>query len=307
MQQQRQARSAGWLTENGVLLAILTMVFWGGNAVAGKFAVGNVSPFVLTFSRWVFAAALITSFAWPHLRKDWPVIRKNLGFLLIAGTFGFTAFNGMLYTSLKYTSAINVTILQAAMPMVIFALNFAIFGLRVHWAQALGYSITMLGVLMVAGRGDLGFLTDFSMNVGDLIMVVAVIVYAAYSVALRAKPDLHWLSFLAMLSIFALIASFPLAVFEVWQGDAILPTTPTAWCVIAYTALFPSLVSQASWIRSNELLGGNTASLFLNLVPIFGAVLSVMILGETFFGFHAVALTLVIGGIVFAQQLGRSR
>ena len=305
MQQRSQQSLTSWLTDNGILLAVITTLIWGGNAVAGKFAIGNVSPLLLTLFRWGIAAALLVFFGWRHIRNDWPIIRKHMGFLFLAGAFGFASFNGLLYTSLKYTTAINVTILQSAMPMFIFALNFMLFGLRMHWAHAVGYSITLVGVLLVAAQGDFSNLAALSINKGDLIMLAAVLVYSLYSVSLRAKPSLHWMSFLTVLVVAASITSVPMAMAEYWMGEMITPSNVTGWSVIAYTALFPSIISQGFWIRCNELLGGNTASLFLNLVPIFGAFLSVMLLGETFFSYHAIALTMVIGGIVIAQQLSK--
>ena len=305
MQQRSQQSLTGWFANNGLLMAVIMTMIWGGNAVAGKFAVGNISPLTLTAFRWTIAAALLVVLGWRYVRADWPIIRKHLGFLFLAGAFGFAGFNILLYTSLKYTTAINVAILQSAMPMFIFALNFMLFGLRMHWAHALGYSITLIGVLLVAGQGDFSRLADLSINSGDLIMLAAVLVYAGYSVALRAKPALHWMSFLTVLVVAAFITSIPMAVLEYWIGEAILPTNTTAWAVIAYTALLPSIASQGFWIRCNELLGGNTASLFLNLVPIFGAFFSVTLLGETFYSYHAIALVMVIGGIVIAQQLAK--
>ncbi len=305
MQQRPRQAVLGWLANNGALLLVLTTLIWGGNAVAGKFALGNVSPLLLTLFRWTLAAAILVVLGWRQLRADWPVIRNNLVFLFFAGAFGFAAFNGLLYSSLRFTSAINVTILQAAMPMFIFAMNFLIFGLRVHSAQAAGYSVTLLGVLLVAGQGSFVRLAELSINKGDLIMLTAVLVYAGYSVALRAKPALHWMSFLTVLVIAAAVTSIPMALAEYLLGETILPTNVTGWAVVAYTAVLPSIVSQGFWIRGNELLGGNTASLFLNLVPIFGAVLSVLLLGETFHAYHAFALAMVIGGIVIAQQLHR--
>jgi len=305
MQQRPTQSNLGWFINNGPLLAIICTLVWGGNAVAGKFAVGNVSPLLLTMLRWLIAVTIMLLLGWRYVRADWPAIKKNIVFLFLSGAFGFATFNGLLYSSLKYTTAINVAILQSAMPMFIFALNFLLFGLKMHWAHALGYSITMVGVLLVAGQGDLARLADLSINPGDLIMLVAIAVYAIYSVALRTKPTMHWMSFLTALVVAATITSIPMAAFEYWQGNTIIPDNVTGWSVVFYTALFPSIVSQACWIRTNELLGGNTASLFLNLVPIFGSLLAVVFLGEIFHPYHAIALAMVIGGIVIAQQLAR--
>ncbi|HUS97670.1 MAG TPA: DMT family transporter [Hyphomicrobiaceae bacterium] len=304
---QRTAGGMDWLTNNGALLLILTTLFWGANAVAGKFAVGHISPFVLTAFRWLIASSILIIIARRELRRDWPAIKKNLLFLFLLGGVGFSVFNGLLYTSLKYTTALNVTILQAGMPMVIFILNFLVFQMRTHWAQALGYSITLGGVLVTAARGDWSQLADLAFNNGDLIMLGAVVIYAAYSVALRSKPVMHWLSFLTVLACSAAIMAVPLAGFEILAGTAIWPTDTTAWVIIFYTTIFPSVLAQGFFIRGNELLGGNAAGLFLNLVPIFGAILSVLLLHETFHVYHGIALAMVIGGIFIAQSLSRGK
>lgn len=297
------ASKSGGIFANATLLLVLTTLFWGGNAVAGKFAVGHVSPMVLTACRWLIAAAILLIAARAHLARDWPVIRANIGYLFLLGAFGFAIFNATLYSALKFTTAINVTILQAAMPMFIFALNFAAFRTHVHWAQIIGYTVTLLGVVLTASQGEPAKLLGLTLNKGDLLMLVGSLIYATYSVALRARPNIHWLSFLTALVTAAAVASLGLAAYEIADGTAIWPATSTAWAVIAYTIVFPSLIGQAFFARGVELIGSNRAGLFLNLVPIFGSLLAVGLLGEAFQLYHALAMALVIGGIALAQNL----
>ncbi len=293
------------LANNAVILLTLTALIWGGNAVAGKFAVGHISPLLLTCSRWTLAALLLIIIAHRHLRADWPAIRARLPYLFIMGATGFAVFNGLLYTALKFTTAINVTILQAGMPMFIFMLNFLAFQTRPHWGQIVGYGLTLVGVLLTAAAGDFSTLADLDINRGDLIMLLAALVYAGYSVALASKPVMHWLSFLTVLVSSAAAASIFMAFYEATTAVFIWPATVTGWTVVAYTAIFPSILAQGFYIRGIELLGGNKAGLFLNLVPIFGALLSVLLLGEALHVYHTVALALVIGGILLAQRLQR--
>ncbi|MGI9463147.1 MAG: DMT family transporter [Aestuariivirgaceae bacterium] len=266
-------------------------------------AVGHISPMLLTSARWTVASALLIVIANRHIRDDWPVIRANLPYLFMMGATGFAVFNILFYVSLQYTTAINVTILQAAMPMFIFTLNFAAFRTRPHWGQIVGYTLTLVGVLLTAAAGDLSSLLVLDINRGDLIMSVAALVYAGYSVALAAKPKMHWLSFLTALVVSASIAGIIMALYESTTPQFLWPSTVTGWAVVAYTAIFASIIAQGFYIRGVELLGGNRASLFLNLVPIFGALLSVLVLGEALHLYHAVALALVIGGIFLAQHL----
>lgn len=299
------SRMLSALTGNAAFLLVLTMLIWGGNAVAGKFAVGDVSPLLLTWFRWTLSAAILTVVAHRHLRADWPVIRRHLPFLFVMGALGYAVFNALLYSSLLFTTAINVTIIQAAMPMFVFILNFLAFRARVGWIQLAAYGLTLTGVLVAAGRGSFAQLAAFEINFGDAIMLVAALVYGAYSVALVAKPVMHWLSFLTVLVISAAITSIPFMAWEATTPAFLWPSTMTGWGVVVYTALLPSIVAQGFFIRGTELIGANKAALFLNLVPIFGALLSVALLGEAFELFHAVSMILVISGIIMAQRFAR--
>lgn len=282
----------------------LTTLFWGGNAVASRLAVGHVSPMMLTTLRWILSSSLLVFFAWPHLKRDWPAIRAKLPLLAFLGMMGFTGFNALFYSSAQFTSAINIAIEQGAIPMVIFVVNFLLFRLRVTSLQVAGFMLSLVGVAIVASHGEFARLLDLDVNFGDALMLVAVLLYAAYTVGLRLKPDIHWLSLMFVLSLFALLASFPLVAWEAATDRLIVPDAQ-GWMVVGYVVVFPSLLAQSLYIRGNELIGGNRAGLFINLVPIFGTLLSIVILGEEFFAYHAVALTLVLGGIWLAEHSGR--
>ncbi len=292
------------MSRNAYLLLALTSLFWGGNAVAGKLAVGHVSPMTLNLVRWSIAAVILAAFALPYVRRDWPLLRRRLPFLLVMGAIGFTGFNAAMYSALQYTSTINVSIEQAALPMVIFAINFALFGLRVTWVQIAGFVVSLAGVAVVASHGELRRLAALDVNFGDALMVVAILAYGAYTAALRYKPAVHWLSLLFVLVLSAVATSIPFAAWEVASGNAILPDA-RGWAVVAYTAIFPSLLSQAFYIRGVELIGANRAGLFINLVPIFGTLGAILILSEAFHAYHALAILLVLGGIALAETSGR--
>ncbi|MEO0328010.1 MAG: DMT family transporter [Pseudomonadota bacterium] len=292
--------------KNPYLLLTLTALFWSGNAVAGKLAVGNISPHLLTLLRWVVACSILLPFAWPHLKRDWPLIRSRFWFLIIMGAIGFGVFNNLMYLALTYTSAINVAIEQAAMPLIVFAMNFILFRTRVTGFQIIGFVITMLGVTITATRGSLFALGNQSLNYGDLLMIFAIMVYGAYSVLIRNKPDIHLFSFLFMLAIAAFFGSIPFTLWEVLNGTINWPNQ-TGLGVILYAAVFPSLVSQLFWVMGLEKIGSNRGGLFINLVPIFGAILAILILGEQFQTFHAIGLVMVLGGIALAQQTGKSK
>ncbi|TIV73511.1 MAG: DMT family transporter, partial [Mesorhizobium sp.] len=263
------------------LFLLSTMLLWGGNSVAGKLAVGHVSPMTLVFLRWVMAVLILLPVGWRTLREDWPEVRSHWKLLAGLGACGFTIFNVIFYTALNYTTAINVSIEQAAIPIVIILANFMFFRLRVRPLQILGVVLTIVGVALTASHGDLGQLLKLDLNFGDAIMLVAVLCYSLYSVGLRLRPAIRWQSFMLALSIAALLISLPFVIWEIAAGRAVMPDA-SGWALTLYTALGASVVSQVLYIKGNELIGANRAGLFINLVPIFGTLLSVLIVGEQF-------------------------
>lgn len=283
------------------LCLVIATLCWGGNAVAGKLAVGHVSPMMLTFWRWTFAVAIIFAISVPQLIRDWPIVRKRLPILILYGVVGYTTFNATLYTALKYTTAINVAIEQAGIPMLIFIINFILFRMRVSLAQIFGFSLTLLGVALTAAHGDLGTLLELTVNFGDALMLIAVVAYAVYTVSLRWKPIVDWRTLMAIPALFALLTTVPLVLWEQASNQAIWPDT-RGWVIVLYTALFASLVSQVLYIKGVEGIGPNRASLFINLIPVFGTLLSVAIIGEDLQLFHIAALVLALGGIAIAER-----
>ncbi|WP_394688079.1 DMT family transporter [Hoeflea sp.] len=283
------------------LFLTITALSWGANAVAGKMAVGHISPMLLTSMRWGMACAILLTFALPQVRRDMNVIRANLPLLMAYGAVGFTSFNILLYSALGYTTAINVAIEQAGMPMLIFLANFLMFRIKVTPAQILGFLLTLSGVAITASGGSLARLIGLELNRGDALMLLAILCYGGYTVALRYKPKLHWQSMITVMAASAFLTSLPFAAFEVARESVIWPDT-TGWLVAAFTAIFPSLVAQVLFIRGNEIIGSNRAGIFINLVPIFGTLLSVMVLGEMLHLYHVVALGLVLGGIWLSER-----
>ena len=291
--------------KNPHLLLAITTFIWAGNAIAGKYAVGHVSPMMLTFFRWAIALALISAFAKQHLKTDWAAIKRNWIYLLLMGGFGYTAFNFFLYSALQHTSAINVALEQSAMPVVIFVLNYLIYKTGITWLQIVGYLLTLIGVLVTVSAGDpIGMLTSQTtgINRGDILMAGAALCYGGYSVALRSKPDMHWISFLTCLVTGALLFSIAGVGVEYASGNSLVPVTLQGILVCVFAGIFPSLVSQGFFIVGVGALGANRAGLYINLVPVFAALLAVSLLGEELYLFHALAFFLVVGGILLAQR-----
>ena len=293
-----------WLYSQPYLLLFLATLFWAGNAIAGKLAVGHVSPFVLTSLRWLFASAIVIVVSLPQLKRDWQLIRPRLAFLFSLGLIGFTLFNNLMYLALQSTTAMNAAIIQAALPASIFILNFLIYRLRANSHQLIGFPITVIGVTTIIAQGQWQVLTQLRFVVGDLLMLAAITCYGVYSVMLSKKPKIHWLSLITVLAISAFLASVPFVFIEISHQKQLWPDQ-TGWALVLYTAVFASLCAQVFWIRGLELIGSNAASLFINLVPLLGTFLAILLLGESLHWYHVCGLVLIVGGIMFAQRAER--
>jgi drug/metabolite transporter (DMT)-like permease len=292
------------MNRTAYVFLLTTALLWGGNAVAGKFAVGHISPMLLTLLRWLLAFLFISAFSLKRVRRDWEQLRPNLPMLAALGAFGFTFFNMALYSALNYTSAINVTIEQAGIPMVIFLANLLLFGTRVRPGQVFGFSLSLIGVALTAGHGSFTRLASLDVNFGDALMLLAVLLYSGYTVALRFRPSINWQSLMTVMTFFAFVTAIPFTIWE-WQNGTMDPPDLTGTIVVLYTAVFPSLAAQVLFIKGVEYIGANRAGLFINAVPIFGTLLAVALLGEDFQIYHGIALVLVLGGIWIAELSGR--
>jgi drug/metabolite transporter (DMT)-like permease len=292
--------------DNAYLVLSGASLFWAGNVVASRLAVGEVSPMALTAFRWLGVLAILAVVARGALARDWPVLKGRLGYVAVMGTLGFTAFNAFYYVAAHYTSAVNIGIIQGGIPGMVFLLAFLVRGTRARPAQLAGMLATLVGVAVVAAKGDPGALAALAFNAGDLMMLGACAVYAVYTVLLPDRPAVSGLSFFAGLSVAAFVTSLPLLAAEIAIGAYQAPT-PLGWAAVAYCAVFPSVLSQILFVRGVELIGPGRAGIFVNLIPVFASVLAVGLLGETFHLYHAAALALVFGGILWAERVGSGR
>ncbi|WP_312797853.1 DMT family transporter [Tianweitania sp.] len=287
-------------------LLALTMLLWAGNSIAGKLAVGHVSPMVLVTVRWGAVFLILLATQAHQLKRDWALIRARWVYLLSWGAIGFTGFSVALYYALHFTTAVNTSILQGGMPLFVFAASFALFGSRVHLEQVLGFTLSFIGVLVIALRGEWANLVTLNVNFGDALMLLAIIAYGFYTAALKAKPMLHWTSLMIMLCLGATLSALPFLALEAASGSTILPDLE-GWALIAFIVLFPSLLGQVLYIKGVELIGSNRAGLFINLLPLWGALLAVLILGEEFHLYHAIALAMILAGIALAERRSLTR
>lgn len=289
------------------LLLVLAPLFWGGNVVAAKLVAGEIDPFLLLASRCVLATAFIMPFAFRHLRKDWAVVRRYWLVLMAFGAVGYALFNGFLYLGLQTTTAVNSAIEQASLPMLILGANFLFFKVRARPIQIIGVLLAIFGVLLTATHGDPARLLTLDVNAGDGFIILACLAYTGYTLALRFRPKMHIMSFMAVsFSGAAITALIMLALFSGLEQVATLKDASLrVWIVIGYVAIFPSMFSQVAYARGVELVGANRAAPSHNLIPVFGTLGSVLILGEILQPYHFVAAGIIVAGIVLAEWAAR--
>ena len=288
------------------VLLVFTMACWGGNAVAGRLAVGQVSPMVITCLRWAIVSLVLGSITLPRLIAARSELTHYWRRIVLMAACGFSIFNALFYVAAHYTTGVNMAILQGGMPVFVVLGAVVAYGARIDMIQAFGIAATLIGVAIVATGGHPATLATFRFNFGDGLLLIACVLYAGYTLALRNRPNVSSLVFLAAMAIIAFLTSLPLLAYEIVAGTAEWPT-PEGWAILAFIAIFPSLLAQLSFMRGVALIGPSRAGLFANLAPPFGAFFAVVILGEPFALYHLVALVLVVGGILVAETAGRVR
>jgi drug/metabolite transporter (DMT)-like permease len=293
--------AARGLYGNAYVVLTATSLCWGANAVAGRLAVDQVSPMLLTQFRWLGVTLLVWTFARAHIMADWPILRANIRFFALLGASGFTLFNVLYYIAAHSTTALNIGILQGAVPVFVMMGAFLAYRTPVTLLQVIGVLITMVGVYVVTSRGEFGGFSISDINPGDGLILLACLIYAGYAVALQKRPKVSGLAMFSIMATSAFLATLPFSGYELATSQIIWPTAQ-GWMVVVFVVLFPSFVSQLCFMRGVELIGPGRAGVFANLVPIFASIFSVLILAETFALYHGLALVLVLGGILVAEK-----
>jgi drug/metabolite transporter (DMT)-like permease len=286
------------------LLLTLTVLFWSGNVVLGRAVRAEVPPVALAFCRWTGATLLVSWAALPHVRREFSVILDHWRILLVYSAVGIAIFNTLLYLGLQTTTAVNGALIQSAMPVLIVFFSFFLYGERLTPGQSAGVLISLAGAVWLVSRGDPAIFLTMDFRPGDLLVFVAVICYAAYSALLRLRPPLHPLSFLWITFVAGSMLLLPFFLWEQASGRT-LTATPTTLLAVGYVSVFPSILSYLFFNRGVELVGPNRAGLFIHLIPVFGTLLAILLLGEAFHIFQAAGALLILAGIVMVNRFRR--
>lgn len=294
------------LADEPRFLMLLPGLFWAGNAIVARSVASDLPPVGLAFWRWVVAALVIAPLAWPHLARDVPKMAARPGVMLLLAALGIAIFNTLLYVAAHTTTAINIVILQTAMPIVVVLATFLFFREAVTIRQALGIAASFAGTLVLISHGHPELLFNLEFRTGDLWMLAAVVSYASYTALLRLRPEVHGFSF--AFASFALGAALLL---PLYLAESALvkpfPASGESVLAIAYVAVFASVLAYVAFNRTVELVGANVAGLAVHLVPVFGVGLAVLLLDERLEAYHAAGIALIAFGVWLATRNPASR
>jgi drug/metabolite transporter (DMT)-like permease len=284
-------------------LLLIPPLCWGGNAVLARGVVDVVPPVSLAFWRWIAALAILLPFTFRHVKRDWKTAMDSWQWLLVLSFLGVSCFNSMLYTAAHTTTAINVSLMQTAMPAMIILISWIAFKEKISSIQLVGVMVSMAGACFIVVRGQWRILLTMELVKGDVLMLIAVFIYALYSALFRKRPSIHPLSLLVLTFGWGALMLLPL---YTWELMVVGPFSLnlTALMSILYVAVFPSVVAYFCWNRGIELIGANRAGLFTYLVPVFASVMAILFLGETLHAYHVMGMALILGGMVIFNRRG---
>jgi drug/metabolite transporter (DMT)-like permease len=290
-----------WLANQPYLLLSLTALFWAGNAIVGRTAAGHIAPVTLSFLRWSGAFLIVLPFAWPHLKRDWPLIRERLGLMVLLSITGIGGFNTLQYWALEHTQALNTLLLQSAGPLFVAIWSLALLGVRLTLAQACGIVVSLCGVLVILLHGDLTTLRNIEFNKGDVIFTVALAIFGLYSVLTLKRPAIHGLSFVGFTFGVGAACLIPAFIWELFYRP-LMQLDASNLLSLVYVAVFPSTLAYLCFNRGVQLIGANRAAPFFHVVPVFGSAMAVFFLGEQPHWFHLFGYALVLTGVYVASR-----
>lgn len=286
---------------------VLTPLFWAGNAVVARGTVDAIPPLSMAFWRWVIALAILLPFGLPGIWRHRQIIRQRLGSMLALATFSVGAFNSLLYLAASTTTATNIALINATIPIFVALMSWLLLGDRTRPIQALGIALAVTGIVTVVARGDLAVLTGLQAQPGDLIMVAAVFSWGLFSVLLRRQAvPLPALTFLTTQILLGVLVILPFYLTDLLAFSGGFELSGATLAPLLYFAIFPGILAYAFWNHGVHAIGPSRAAIFMYLTPVFASILAGIFLGETLGRFHVIGGLLILSGLILATRAGRS-
>jgi drug/metabolite transporter (DMT)-like permease len=294
-------------TSKWILLAyaglVLTPLFWAGNAVVAKGVVDQIPPMSMSFWRWIIALAILLPFGLPGVLRHKAIIRQHWLSILALATFSVGAFNSLLYLAAMTTSAINIALINATIPIMVALLAWLLLGDRTRPLQALGIALAIVGIATVVARGELAVLTGLQAQAGDLVMVLAVASWGLFSVLLRRQAvPLPPLTFLTVQIATGAMVIFPFYLTDLLFISGGFEVNRATAVPMMYFAIFPGILAYGFWNHGVHRIGPSKAAIFMYLTPVFASVLAGVFLGERLGTSHLIGGALILAGLVLATR-----
>ena len=285
------------------IFLLLTVTFWAGNFIVGKFAsFYEVPPFSLNFYRWFFAWLILAPFTISEIIKKKEYIINNYKLFIILGITSITIFNSIVYYSLNFTQVISGVLMISTIPVMIMFFSSILKIEKTNPFQIIGVVLSFVGVIIIITKANFEILKNLDFNKGDITMVVAMFSWALYSTLLkRQKYELSQISLLQVVISFGLIFLIPVYFIEYKIGFRINLDQPFI-LILSYVVLFPGLASFILWIKGISLIGANRSGVFLHLMPILSAIMAMIFFNEKFMFYHMLGACFIITGILLSNR-----
>ena len=285
------------------ILLILASLFWAGNFVIGKFAsIYEIPAFSLNFYRWLFVWIILFPFTYKEIYKNKKYIIENFRLFLVLGVTGITIFNSVVYYSLYFTQVISGILMISTIPVMIILISSVLKIEKTNNFQIIGVILSLVGVFCIITKADLEVIKNLDFNKGDLSMTIAMFSWATYSALLKKKKyKLSQISLLQVIISFGFIFLIPIYFIENKIGNPLNFSLPF-FSILTYAVLFPAIASYLFWIKGISIIGTNRAGVFLHLMPIFGAILAMIIFKEKFMFYHILGAIFIIIGITLSNK-----
>ena len=282
---------------------LLTVTFWAGNFIVGKFAsLYEVPPFSLNFYRWFFAWLILAPFTLPEIIKKRDYIIKNFKLFIILGVTSITIFNSIVYYSLNFTQVISGVLMISTIPVMIMFFSSILKIEKTNIFQIIGVILSFTGVVIIITKANFEILKNLDFNKGDVTMVIAMFSWALYSSLLKKqKYEISQISLLQVLMTFGLIFLIPVYFIEHQIGFRIKIDTPFI-LILSYVVLLPGLASFILWIKGISMIGANRSGVFLHLMPILSAIMAMIFFNEKFMYYHILGGCFIFIGILLSNR-----
>ncbi|MBH2001760.1 MAG: DMT family transporter [Moraxellaceae bacterium] len=280
------------------ILPLMAVLIWSLNIAVTRYVADYISPVSISFYRWFVAFLILTPFMLPNVWKQRALIRPYIPKLAVLSAFGMVLYQGLSYTAAHYTTATNMGIVNAFVPVFTIFISYIILKDKPNRFAIFGSFLSFLGLLYVMSQGHFSRLFDQGGHWGDMVMVIAVGFYTFYGVFLKKwQLQLPLMTSLYIQIVFALLYHAP---FLLWLGlDSINAENVAS---VLYAGIFPSLIAPLLWMIAVQAIGPNRTSIFMNLMPVFTAIIATFWLSEHWTIYHTIGGVTILVGIILAQK-----